>query len=203
MVSNKDWKGNVNSVYKIIGASNHAIDKDREERDFYATSPNVLDALSKVYKIPKNVLECAAGEGHLSEKLKELGHNVVSYDIIQRNYPLDKVIDFFNVKEMPKGYNCILTNPPYSMGLNFVLHSLDLLEEGGQCIMFLKTTFLEGKERYEKLFSAGQLKYVYVFSQRQICAKNAIFENVKSSAVSYSFFIWEKGYGGEPIIRWL
>lgn len=199
----KDWTGNTNSVYKIIGASNHAVDGERQHEDFYATSEKVLDLFSKHYDIPKNILECAAGMGHLSEKLKQLGHNVTSWDIIGRGYQLDKVCDFLEEKELPKNCECILTNPPYILALQFVLHALELLQNGGQCIMFLKTTFLEGKERLEKLFKTQPPKYVYVFSQRQICAKNGDFENVKSSAVSYSFFVWEKGCTSEPIIRWI
>ena len=31
-----DWTGNLNSIYKTLGASNHT-DKEREENDFYAT----------------------------------------------------------------------------------------------------------------------------------------------------------------------
>lgn len=32
----KDWKGNYNSIYKTLGASNH-IERGRELNDFYAT----------------------------------------------------------------------------------------------------------------------------------------------------------------------
>lgn len=199
----KDWKGDTNSVYKIIGASNHAVDGERQEEDFYATSPSVLDLFSKFYDIPKNILECSAGAGHLSEKLKEFGCNVTSWDIVDRGYPLDKVCDFLQQTELPANCDCILSNPPYSQAMSFVLHSLELLPNNGQCIMFLKTTFLEGKERLEKLFGKYPPKYIYVFSQRQICAKNGIFENVKSSAVSYSFFVWVKGSTSEPIVRWI
>lgn len=40
----KDWKGNGKSTYVTIGASNHS-DGEREKHDFYATSPEAVDAL--------------------------------------------------------------------------------------------------------------------------------------------------------------
>lgn len=35
------------------------------------------------------------------------------------------------------------------------------------------------------------------------CAKNGEFEKYSSSAVAYAWFIWEKGYKGNPIIKWI
>lgn len=39
-----DWTGNKNSVFKTLGASNHAND-ERENNDYYATDPNAIDFL--------------------------------------------------------------------------------------------------------------------------------------------------------------
>ena len=200
----KDWVGNANSLYKIIGASNHT-DKEREQNDFYATEPITIDKLSKVFEIPKFIIEISAGNGHLSERLKELGHTVISNDIIERDYKLDTISDFLEWKNIPDNFS-ILTNPPYKYAKEFVLKSLDLLHRGGYCIMLLKLTFLEGKQRYKELFSKYPPKYLYVFSERVLCAKNGMFEQMRESggsAVAYGWFIWEKGCTDETIIRWL
>lgn len=37
-MSNKDWSGNQNSIFKTLGASNHT-DKERQNEDYYATDP--------------------------------------------------------------------------------------------------------------------------------------------------------------------
>jgi hypothetical protein len=71
--------------------------------------------------------------------------------------------------------------------------------------MFLKLTFLEGKERGE-FFKQNPPKYVMVFSQRILCAKNAQFEEMKKgggSAVAYAWFVWEKGYKGACEVKWI
>lgn len=202
-MGNKDWGGNKRTTYAQLGASNHC-NHDRQSEDFYATDPIAIDKLKKVFGIPKNIVEISAGNGHLSERLKELGHNVISWDIIQRDYPLDKVQDFLTVKDLPKGYS-ILTNPPFNKCAEFVLHSLDLLEEGQYAIFFLKIQFLESAKRYKELFSKYPPKYIYVFSERCLCAMNGEFEingKRQSSAVCYAWFVWQKGNYSEPIVRW-
>ena len=71
-MNKKDWTGNGNSIYKILGASNHTY-KEREENDYYATDPIAIDKLLTVEKPYKRVYECACGEGHLAERLLEKG----------------------------------------------------------------------------------------------------------------------------------
>lgn len=200
----KDWTGNYNSIFKTLGASNHT-DKERQNEDYYATDPIAIDALKLSFTVPQNIWECASGGGHLARRLQELGHNVYCTDIIDRGC-CDDIVDFLSVKTLPSGIECILTNPPYAKATEFVLHSLDLLNERQYCIMFLKTTFLEGKKRYEQIFSKQPPKYVFQFVNRIMCAKNGDFETMikgGGSAVAYAWYVWEKGYKGETIIKWL
>ena len=146
----KDWTGDGNSIFKMLGASNHT-DKERETHDFYATSPEAIDLLKKKIDLPKQVLEPACGSGCLSERLIELGHEVKSYDLIDRGY--GEVQDFFTMTEPPfEGDFAIVTNPPYKIVTPWVLHCLELVPEGSLVCLFLKTTFLESKGRYEKIF---------------------------------------------------
>ena len=74
--------------------------------------------------------------------------------------------------------------------------------EGYYTIMFLKIQFLEGQARRE-MFKKYPPKFVYVNSTRQMCAMNGEFEKYNATAICYCWFIWEKGWKGEPIIRWI
>ena len=67
--------------------------------------------------------------------------------------------------------------------------------------MFLKLQTLEGQDRYRKIYKNNPPKTIYVYSKRKQCTKNGIFKG--TSAVCYCWFIWEKGYVGEPTIRWI
>lgn len=201
----KDWNGNSNSIYKTLGASNHT-DKEREENDYYATDPIAIDKLLTVETPTKNVWECACGAGHLARRLEEKGFSVFTSDIIHRNYPLDLVQDFLSFKGTGSYNWDILTNPPYKYAKEFVLKALDLVADGRKVYMFLKLQFLEGKARYNDLFSKYPPKKIYVFSERVMCAKNGDFEKMKQgggSAVAYAWFVWEKGCKDKTIIEWI
>lgn len=204
----KDWTGNSRSYSSVLGARNFALE-DREINDYYATDPNsliiFLERLKKDnIQLNNNIWECACGEGHLSRVLHGEGYNVLSTDLINRDYGTPN-IDF--LKQNKKWGGDILTNPPYKYAKEFVEHSMELLENDNKCVMFLKLQFLEGKAR-KKLFEKYPPKFVYVFSERQRCAMNGNFSKYSNNgqthgAVAYCWYIWVKGFKGEPIIRWI
>ena len=202
-----DWTGDSNSIWKTLGASNHT-DEERERDDFYATDPDAVDKLLTVENPNKRIWECAAGAGHLAERLKEHGYEVYATDIKDRGYRLGAVRDFLKAEKagfITGGYD-ILTNPPYKYAKEFVQKSLELLPVGCKCYMFLKLQFLEGAGRYENIFCKTPPKAVYVFKKRVLCAKNGEFERMKEgggSAVAYAWFVWQKGYNDKPVIDWI
>lgn len=194
-----DWIGNRKSIYTTLGASNHVVE-ERAEHDYYATDPKAIDALLNGGGEPANkIWEPACGEGHLSERLKQRGFDVYSTDLINRGYGTGGV-DFLTCETKFDGD--ILTNPPYKYAQQFVEHGLELISDGSKVFMFLKLLFLEGKAR-RKLFDAGCLKTLYVSTSRIICAKNGDFDQVTSSAVAYAWYEFEKGFHGDPIIKWI
>lgn len=195
----KEWIGNTKSVFVCNGASNHT-EEEREQNDFYATEPKALELLLEMEKFSHNVWECACGKGHLSEVLRGGGYEVTSTDLINRGYGVSG-IDFLKTEKNDKD---IVTNPPYKYAAEFVEHALDISENGTKVAMFLKLTFLEGKAR-KKLFEKYPPKVVYVSSSRLQCAKNGDFEKYGKgvgTAVAYAWYVWEKGYTGDTIIKW-
>ena len=154
----------------------------------------------KVEKFSPNVWECACGEGHLAKVLENHGYNVKSTDLIDRGYGEGNV-DFLNCQEPFDGD--ILSNPPYKFAQEFVEHSLELIPEGRRVGMFLKLNFLESKKR-RKFFEKYPPEYIYVSTSRLQCAKNAAFEKykLKGIPIAYAWFIWTKGFTGDPKLRW-
>lgn len=198
----KDWVGNYNSIYKTIGASNHT-EKEREKDDYYATEPKAIELLLQEEKFDKDIWECAVGGGHLAEVLKQKGYRVLCSDIVNRGYNETAIIDFLKFQE--RWIGDIITNPPYKYAKEFVEHALEIITLGNKVAMFLKLTFLEGKARKE-FFKKYPPKTIYVASGRLLCAKNAEFEKMRSSggsAVAYAWYVWEKGYCGETIVKWI
>lgn len=198
----KDWVGNSKATFTTLGASNH-VEHDRAEHDYYATEPAAVNSLfdqTDFFEGVNKVWECACGAGHLSKRMGELGLDVYSTDLYNHNYGIDGV-DFLACNSLPKGVDCILTNPPYVKALEFCEKCVELGVP--KFAMFLKLTFLEGKTR-RTFFEQHPPRYVHVFSNRVICAMNGDPEMFqKSSASCYAWFVWEKGYKGKPEITWL
>ena len=197
--TDRDWIGNSKSVYTPLGASNHSL-TDREENDFYATDCKAVDyLLENGAEVSHNIWEVACGRGDLSKRLELFGYDVKSTDLFDRGYG-ESGVDFLKQTEIWDG--TILTNPPYKFAKEFVEHSLDIVAPGQSVYMFLKLQFLEGKGR-KALFDRNELKTVYVSRNRITCAKNGEFKDTKSSAVAYAWFHWQKGYNGDPVIKWI
>lgn len=197
-MSSKDWVGNQNSIFKTLGASNHT-KEIRPKFDYYATEPKAVELLLEVESFT-NVLEPACGEGYMSKVFDENGISVTSSDFVDRGYGTRK--NFFDYTIWNGD---IVTNPPYKYAYEFVLHALSIVPDGNKVAMFLKLQFLEGKKR-KGLFIEQPPKRIYVSSSRLECAKNAEFQRMKNgggSAVAYAWYVWEKGYSGETIVKWI
>jgi hypothetical protein len=119
-------------------------------------------------------------------------------------YATDPIgIDFLTYNQPWNGD--ILTNPPYKYAKEFIEHAMTLIPDGCRVFMFLKVQFLEGKARKE-LFKKYPPKCVYVSSSRILCAKNALFDEMRAgggSAVAYAWYEFEKGYTGESKLKWI
>lgn len=176
---------------------------EREENDFYATNPKALKLFLEELEednigLDKNIWECSCGQGHLSKELIRNGFNVKSSDLINRGF--GEVKDFLKTEE--KFYGDILTNPPFKLADKFVEKGISLITFGSKLILFLKIQFLESEDRYN-LFKKYPLKYVYVHSSRQQCAKDGRFDKYKATTQFYAWFVWEKGFNGRTEIRWI
>lgn len=142
-----------------------------------------------------------SGGGHIASVLKNNGYNVLGTDIVDRGWEGTIIHDFIK-DENDNWHGDIITNPPYKHAKEFVKEAMHIIDNGSKIAMFLKLTFLEGMAR-RTLFETYPPKTIYVYSKRAKCAMNGDFENTGSSAVCYAWFIWEKGYIGDPIIKWI
>ena len=132
------------------------------------------------------------------EKMRQLGKCVWNTDLINRGCQ-DDIMDFLKQEKTFKGD--IITNPPYKYCTEFILKALELVEDGHKVAMFLKLQTLEGQDRYKKIFCKFPPKTIYVYTKRIQCAKNGEFQG--TSAVCYAWFVWVKGYKGDPAIKWI
>lgn len=186
-----DWVGNASFRNCNVRS------KDAEPNDYYATEPRATELLLELEKFNHKIWEPACGEGHISKVLEAHGHDVLSTDLVNRDYGLGEV-DFLEAENDGTSID-IITNPPYKYAKEFVEKALEVVQTGDKVAMFLKLTFLEGKGRRD-LFRDNPPLRVYVASARLQCGKNGVFEG--SSMAAYAWFIWQKGYQGPCELRW-
>lgn len=183
-------------VFTVLGSSNH-VAENREAFDYYATDPKAVEMLLELEQFAPVIWEPACGEGHISKVLQAHGYQVISTDLVYRGFGDPEPLDF--LKETLDGFEGdIITNPPYSTGLEFVQRALESVRPGGKVAMFLKVQFLEGQKR-GAFFKDTPPRTVYISRSRLSCAKNGDFERFPDSAIAY---VWEKGFTGDPVIKW-
>lgn len=83
------------------------------------------------------IWECAQGKGYLIQALREHGYEVIGTDILTDQ-------DF--LKWEPERYDCIITNPPYSLKQKFLIRAYRL---GKPFALLLPLTALETKARQD------------------------------------------------------
>ena len=183
--------------------------RDRVEDDFYATPEGAIKDILDREILNGSILEPACGEGHISKLLKEYypTSEIISTDLIQRddkfNIGVQGNIDFLTY-DYNRKFDNVITNPPFNLAQEFIERALQL--SNNKVIMFAKIQLLEGTKRRE-MFDNTPLKYVYVFSKRQNPLRNGSPTDEKgkpwASTMCFAWFVWEQGYIGEPIIKWL
>lgn len=181
----------------------------RATLDFYQTPvEDVEKFLQKSGLVPNSgvVLEPAAGLGNISATVARLRPEavVVSGDIEQRDFPLHYTNDFLQ-QPFKANVNCVITNPPFSHALEFIERGLEICT--GDVIMLLKLAFLETQRR-RPLFDKGHLREVWVSSSRIDCYSPDVEVNAKgkrtnSSTMALAWFVFNRNFKGDPVIKWL
>lgn len=101
---------------KIVGAKGQ-----RQKNDYYPTPPECTEALIRWLNIRRSstIWEPAAGEGNMVTVLKQAGFNVIATDI-------QTGTDFLTTPLIQKNIDWIITNPPFSLSVEFIKHCAEL-----------------------------------------------------------------------------
>lgn len=156
-------------VFKTLGSSNHT-PNERAANDYYATEPQAVEMLLALETFAPVIWEPACGEGHISKVLAAHGYEVISTDLIYRGFGEPEPMDFLT-ETFPNFEGDIITNPPYSAGLEFVERALETVRPGGKVAMFLKVQFLEGKRRGELFAKTPPPNHLHIPFPAGLCEK--------------------------------
>ena len=131
-------------------------------------------------------LEPAAGGGHMVRVLERYFDRVTGKDAYNPDPDVTWEQEDF-LMSYDSSHDWIITNPPFSLAKEFVLHALDMDPYG--VAMLARLSLLEGKDRYRDLFSKHPPSHVLVFVNRLPMTAGKIDESV-SSAVAMAWFVW-------------
>lgn len=186
----------VSTIKSTIGYGSNP--EGRPPTDFYRTPEIATTKLLNVEEFDVNVLEPACGDGAISTILKKQNYTVQSQDLYDYGYG-EPGRDFLTYNQP---WPAIITNPPYNLAKEFVMHSLRLTEpDWGKVALLLRLSFLEGQER-KSLFENSPLKKVYVFSKRITFTRPG--DTAKySGMMAYAWYVWDWKFGGIPQLGWI
>lgn len=173
----------------------------RQYRNFYATHPTCVCDLLEVERFNEHILEPFCGSGSISKVLEGYGHKVLSYDIVDRGF--GNVGDFFTVNFQKRTYD-VVSNPPYNKSLNeIILRCIEISKK--KVALLLPLRYLSGEARFKEIYKKLPPSRVYVYQDRICIAKDGEFEkyDAGSNEELYAWYVWEKGYEGETLIRWI
>lgn len=195
--------------------------KERQAEDYYATPPEEVTNILEVLGLDltgANILEPCCGGGHMVEGIWQYNKsaNILATDIMQRtNYFItrdavgDTIMYHYGTKydflsdDYPIEYaDYVIMNPPFSVIIPFVQHSLEIATKG--VLMLGRLEFLESKKRYEEVFSIHPPADVYVYVDRIACYKNGDFTEKPSSIQAYAWYYWDKeNKSKETKVHWI
>jgi len=104
----------------------------RADHDHYVTPPCAIYSLFKKLSF-ENVCECACGEGCMAKTIAQFGKLAFASD--KYDYRYGSLIDFLTYNGTWDGD--IVTNPPYSLCIDFIYKGYSLLKEGRKLALLL------------------------------------------------------------------
>lgn len=169
----------------------------RQKDDWYPTPPEAVHALLSHERFDPVIWEPAAGDGALAECCEKAGYKVVATDLNDYGY-CPAGVDF--LMEQSRAADHLITNPPYKLAEAFISHAIAL--GCTKHAWLLRLSFLEGIQRYWRLFSMNPPAKVYVFARR-LTIWRGDQEMSGSGTTAYAWFVWEADYCDDPVVRWL
>lgn len=153
----------------------------RNERDFYATPESAFAPLLHYLHFDLEYWEPAQGDGRLVRWLRESGRRADGRDLACG----------FDFLEDTTQRQFILTNPPFSLALEFCDHAINHAPE---VMMLLRLNFL-GSQARRPWWATHEPDALFVLSQRPSFGKNKQGRK-GTDACDYAWFYWGARFRG-------
>lgn len=144
--------------------------------------------------------EPAANRGHMVKPLREYFATVEASDIFDYGVGFPHADYLFGPDPAPVDWT--ITNPPFRLAEQFIERMYRTSREG--CAVIVRSAFLEGVGRFERLFCKLPPTHVLQFAERVVMHKGKLSPN-GSTATAYCWLIWDKRgeLGRETRFDWI
>jgi hypothetical protein len=174
--------------------------------DFFCTPPWATRALFR-HVLPTLSVEAigstwepACGEGHMAAVIEEFARGPVAASDVFDGYGYGRApVDFLHDAPIARP-DWIIANPPFNLACEFTLHALALASEG--VAMLVRTQWIEGVERYEKLFRDRPPALYAPFVERVPMVKGR-WDPDASTATAYAWFVWRHAQNMPTRVSWI
>lgn len=132
-----------------------------------------------------SVREPAANRGHMVRPLLEYVNSVEAADV--HDYGAGFPVQDYLFGPLPAGVDWTICNPPFRLAEQFIDRALQTSRVG--CAFLVRTAFLEGVGRYNRLFAFNRPTIVMQFSERVVMHKGKLSAK-GSTATAYAWCVW-------------
>lgn len=156
----------------------------------------------------QRVWEPACNRGYMARPLREYFDRVHASDIFDYSEQSgascqERVIDFlWEGSESPciaaQGLEWVITNPPFRLAEQFIERAQRVPGWRGTAVI-VRTAFLEGVGRYERLFALNPPTVVAQFVERVPMVKGRVTAT-GSTATAYCWLVWMANRAPQPMV---
>lgn len=148
--------------------------------------PGFQQAFGFPHTSSMTVREPAANRGHMVRPLREYFAEVEASDIHDYGAGFPQRDYLFG--PLPSHVDWTITNPPFRLAEQFIERALQTSRHGVAVIV--RSAFLEGIGRHERLFSVTPPSRVLQFTERVVMHKGKL-SPTGSTATAYCWILWE------------
>ena len=142
--------------------------------------------------------EPAANRGHMVKPLREYFGEVIASDVHDygAGFPVQDYL--FPIPEPEVDWT--ITNPPFRLAEEFIGRALTKSRRG--VAMIVRSAFLEGVGRHQRLFSKTPPSHILQFTERVVMHRGKLSSD-GSTATAYCWLVWIKSGNPYTIFDWL
>ena len=161
----------------------------RESLDDFPTPPWATRALCEWLSPVGHVArEPAANRGHMARPLREYFDQVEASDV--HDYGAGFPVQDYLFGPPPDPTDWTITNPPFRLAEQFIERALATSRRG--VAMLVRSAFLEGIGRHDRLFSRTPPSDVLQFTERVVMHRGRLAPE-GSTATAYCWLVWGLG----------